>query len=387
MHSQKVSFPSPQGFIIAATLDLPDGKPRGFALFSHCFAGSRFTPAAARVCKTLAELGIAALRFDYPGLGQSGGDFADTTFHTNTADLLAAYTWLERNYEAPQLLIGHSLGGAIALRASLEMPKVKALATIGAPFDPAHAVLHIADHISDADENGSVVVSLAGRDLTISRRFLEVLADLNPEDYMRRVRKPLLICHSPMDQTVGIDNAGKIFTLARYPKSLIALDKTDHLLTREGTAQRAGRLIATWASDYLDPRDDAAEPLPEGGANSVSVPVGRFADRVTTPRLELTTDRAKQDGGKNAGPSPDDLIAAALVSGVSEHVRQIAQADRVRNLDRVMVHAEPDPDGWYLHIDLKGELSDSDRDLLLAAAAQAPVLLTVPSAKLVEPRE
>ena len=252
MRSISAKVPSSTGLSMAATIDLPDGEPRAWALFSHCFTGSRFTPAAARVCKTLADQGIACLRFDFPGLGQSEGNFAETSFSENVRDLVAAYEWLRFHHEAPQLLIGHSVGGAAALKAAAHMPELKAVATIGAPFDPAHAVLHFADRISDVDEQGSVWLTLGGRDIEISRHYLEDLAEVNPEEYIHRVRRPLLILHSPTDQTVGIDNAQKIFMVARYPKSLLAIDKVDHLVTRQGTAQRVARLIYTWADAYLD---------------------------------------------------------------------------------------------------------------------------------------
>lgn len=238
---------------MAATIDLPDGEPLAWAMFSHCFTGSRFTPAAARVCKTLAADGIACLRFDFPGLGQSEGTFAQTSFSENVDDLVAAAQWLEANHEAPRLLIGHSLGGAAAIKATPRIPSLKAVATIGAPFDPAHSVLHFADKISDIDSNGSYTVTLGGRDMEVSREYLEDLAEINPEAYIHTIRRPLLILHSPTDQTVGIDNAQKIFISARYPKSLVSLDKVDHLCTKSGAAQRAARIIRAWADDYLRP--------------------------------------------------------------------------------------------------------------------------------------
>ena len=248
---------------MAATIDYPDGTsiepkdseqhPKLWAIFSHCFTGSRFTPAAARVCKYLAAQGVACLRFDYPGLGQSDGDFEKTSFSENVADLKAVSDWIAENYHVrPQLLIGHSLGGAAALKAAPTLPGLKAVATIGAPFDPAHAVLHFADKISEVDENGAVTVTLGGRDIVISRHYLEDLAEINPEAYLHKVNVPLMILHSPIDQTVGIDNAQNIFLSTRYPKSLVALDRTDHLCTRTGTAQYAASVIHTWALRYIE---------------------------------------------------------------------------------------------------------------------------------------
>ena len=251
MPSKNVTFTGSTGETIAATIDLPDGEPRAWALFAHCFTCNRKVPGAARTCRALAKQGIACLRFDFTGLGESGGNFADTTFLTNVDDLVAAYEFMDAEYEAPSLLMGHSLGGAAAILAGQRMPKVKAVATIGAPFDPAHSIFHFADAIGDIDAHGTQTLSIAGRDIPISREFLETLADINPETYIHKLRRPLLLLHSPTDQTVGIDSAQKIFLVARYPKSLMCLDKADHLMIKPGAPQRAADLIRTWVEAYL----------------------------------------------------------------------------------------------------------------------------------------
>ena len=251
MPSKNVTFTGSTGETIAATIDLPDGEPRAWALFAHCFTCNRKVPGAARTCRALAKQGIACLRFDFTGLGESGGNFADTTFLTNVDDLVAAYEFMDAEYEAPSLLMGHSLGGAAAILAGQRMPKVKAVATIGAPFDPAHSIFHFADAIGDIDAHGTQTLSIAGRDIPSSRDFLETLADINPETYIHKLRKPLLLLHSPTDQTVGIDSAQKIFLVARYPKSLMCLDKADHLMIKPGAPQRAADLIRTWVEAYL----------------------------------------------------------------------------------------------------------------------------------------
>lgn len=251
MPTKHLKLTGSTGETLAASIDLPDGKPRAWALFGHCFTCNRMVPGASRTCKALAKKGIAAFRFDFTGLGQSTGDFGETTFQTNIDDLKAAYEFMEAEFEAPSLLIGHSLGGAAALNAGHDMPKVKAVATIGAPFDPAHSIVRIAGDISTVDEHGTQVLQIEGRGIPISREFLEVLADYNPEVYLGQLRKPLLILHSPTDQTVGIDSAQKIFQVSRYPKSLMSLDRADHLLTRAKSAARAADLIYAWADSYL----------------------------------------------------------------------------------------------------------------------------------------
>ena len=381
MHSVSVKLPGSSGQMMAGTLDIPDSPPVAWAMFSHCFTGSRFTPAAARVCKALAERGIACLRFDFPGLGQSEGNFAETSFSSNVADLVAAYRWLEQNHSAPQLLIGHSLGGAAALKAGAQMPKLRAVATIGAPFDPAHSVLHFADRISEVDANGAVTLTLGGRELTISRDYLEDLAEINPEAYLGGLRRPLLLLHAPTDQTVGIDNAQKIFQLSRYPKSLIALDKADHLCTRPGVAQRAANLIRTWVEPYLADESGAGDTdvMPEGVAEARSIPAGKFTDLVRIERETITTDRERSLGGRNLGLSPTSLLIAALASATSQSIRIAAKEARIRGLDDVKVTVSrvvgSDEEATVLRrrIELIGDLDEGERSELLATAGTSVI--------------
>ncbi|ALU21451.1 alpha/beta hydrolase [Corynebacterium pseudotuberculosis] len=380
MHSVSVKVPSSKGYQMAGTIDFPDAPPAAFALFAHCFTGSRFTPAAARVSKTLADLGIACLRFDFPGLGQSEGNFAETCFSENVEDIRAAAQWLKDNYTAPQLLIGHSLGGAASLKAATDMPSIKAVATIGAPFDPAHAVLHFADRISEVDETGAVTLLLGGRDITISREFLEDLAETNPEAYLPRLRKPLLILHSPTDTTVGVDNAQLIFRTTRYPKSLVALHKVDHLVTKQGAAQQAARIIRTWAAQHLTTENtpENAYKIPESAAIARSIPAGTFTDHVQTGMHSFTTDREKSQGGKNLGYTPMALIASALAAASSQAIRSVAKEKRISSLKNVNVTVEKiltANDDAQLHrkIELIGELSGEERTILLAAAKKNEV--------------
>nr|WP_082353410.1 alpha/beta fold hydrolase [Corynebacterium deserti] len=365
--------------MMAATLDLPDTDPLAYAMFAHCFTGSRFTPAAARVSKTLAESGIACLRFDFPGLGQSEGEFSETSFSSNVHDIVAASKWLEENHSAPQLLIGHSLGGAASLKAATLISSLKAVATLGAPFDPAHAVLHFADRIGDVDDQGAVTLTLGGRDVTISREFLEDLAETNPEDHLRKLRKPLLLLHSPIDQTVGVDNAQLIFRVTRYPKSLVSLDKADHLLTKDGTAQRAAHIIRTWVEPYLVPENetDSQVALPEGVAESTTIKSSKYGAAVRTGKFELITDREKINGGKGLGYTPTSLLVSALAAATSQSIRQAALEGRIKGLDdvrvsisRVVTGEGSDPAQIRLRrqISLIGDLSADDTAELLAAA-------------------
>ncbi|AZA13503.1 alpha/beta fold hydrolase [Corynebacterium choanae] len=393
MHSFSVAIPAHAGTNMAGTIDMPDQQPVAWAVFAHCFTGSRFTPAASRVCKRLAAQGVACLRFDFPGLGQSEGDFAETSFSSNVLDLVSAYHWLEETYEAPKLLIGHSLGGAASLKAATLMPKLKAVATIGAPFDPAHAVLHFADRISEVDERGAVTLSLGGRDVTISRPFLEDLAEINPEQHIPKLRKPLLILHSPIDQTVGIDNAQNIFLTARYPKSLVALEKVDHLLTKPGAAHRAADIIRAWADEYFTDADELADRMPEGVASSTSIPAGRFTDLVRFDDTTITTDRERSLGGKGLGLSPTSLLLSALAAATSQAIRIAAKDQRIRGLDNVdvevsrVIGAPEFAMQLRRRISLHGDLTDQERKFLLESAGDSCIEQIITGAATIEDRD
>ncbi len=373
MLSLNVKVPSSTGTMMAGTIDQPDHPAEAYAIFAHCFAGSRHTPGASRISKKLTEYGIATLRFDFPGLGQSEGDFRDTSFSQNVDDIVAAAQWLAENYQAPQLLMGHSLGGAAALRAATrpELKRtLKAVATVGAPFDPAHSVLHYADKIGEADASGSVTVTLGGRDLVISREFLLDLADTNPESYLPRLRKPLLLLHSPIDQTVGIDNAQSIFQLTRYPKSLMALDKADHLLTRQGSAQRAADIIGSWVRQYINPQF-VPEPTTDTNAVSYSARGTRYGDVVRTSNRAITTDRAKNSGGKGQGMTSTGLFMSALAVSSSQAIREAAKG---MELDDVRVEvAHTGEASFTRQISLYGHLTDEERAKLMEAATRSRI--------------
>lgn len=327
MQSVNVTFPSSTNTTIAATIDFPDAAPKAFAVFAHCFAGNRHNPGASRVCKRLAAHGYAALRFDLPGLGQSEGSYADTSFTQHVADIQAAAAFLAREYCAPQLLIGHSLGGAASLAAASGIPSLKAVSTIGAPFDPAHSVHLYADSIADIDENGVMDVNVGGRTLPMSRAFLEDLANTDPVSYLAKLRVPLLILHSPTDTTVGIDSAQNIFRSTRYPKSLVALNnRIDHLLTKQGAAAAAADQIEHWAQQYLVP-DNAPEETGPDTVVTHSSRGTRFGVVHTTNGSTFTGDKAKTNGGKGVGLSVEGLLLAAL----AQHTVQAAQ-EAGRNL-------------------------------------------------------
>ena len=375
MQSVNVSLPSSTGTAIAGTIDFPDSHPQAFAIFAHCFAGSRHTPGAARVSKQLTNFGIATLRFDFPGLGQSEGDFADTCFSQNVADIQAAADWLAQNYSAPQLLMGHSLGGAAALAAANNIPSLKAVATIGAPFDPAHSVLHYADKIGEVDANGEVEVTLGGRALTISRLFLEDLAETNPEDYLPRLRKPLMVLHSPIDQTVGIDNAQNIFRTTRYPKSLVALDKADHLVTKQGAAARAADLIGAWAEQFIVP-ESIPTPVAEDSALAIPAVGTRMGVVVRHNDRSVSADRTKKNGGKGQGFTAEGLLMSAVATASTQAIKEAGKAQKIdaKVLEAVSVRVSQESESCFTRtVTLPGFLSADQQRALADAAASTTI--------------
>ncbi len=249
--SHRVEFPGTQGHTLAARLDLPPSPPHAFAVFAHCFTCSKDTRAAVYISAALVAQGIAVLRFDFTGLGGSAGDFANTNFSSNVGDLVAAADWLRREHRAPQLLVGHSLGGAAVLAAAPHIAEAKAVATVNAPADPAHVLQHLVQAKSEILAQGEAEVQLGGRPFRLKRQFIDDIEAHKLDAIVTRLGKALMVFHAPHDQTVGIDNAAHLFTAARHPKSFVSLDDADHLLSRKGDALYVGEVLAAWAKRYL----------------------------------------------------------------------------------------------------------------------------------------
>lgn len=313
MQSLQVTFPGSGGHQLSARLEMPAGEPAAFALFAHCFTCSKDSLAAVKVSRALAERGIATLRFDFTGLGGSGGDFGNTNFSSNVADLVAAADYLRREHQAPALLIGHSLGGAAVLAAAGSVPESVAVATIGAPYDTAHVEGRLITAISGIENTGEAVARLGGRTFTVSKQLLDDLREQRQEEHIANLRRALLVLHAPADDVVGIENATRIFVAAKHPKSFISLDDTDHLLTRSTDADYVAGVIVAWASRYLP--EPARLTQPEAAEGRVIVEEtghGRFQQALTIGPHRLIADEPTAQGGLGSGPSPYDLLAAGL---------------------------------------------------------------------------
>ena len=249
--SERLSFHGGEGAELAARLDLPEGELRGYALFAHCFTCSKDVHASRRIATGLAARGFAVMRFDFTGLGSSQGDFASTNFSSNLADLLRAVDYLRKEYEPPSVLIGHSLGGAAILSVAADVPEAKAVVALGAPADADHVLHNFSAHLDEIEAAGAAEVSLGGRNFTIRKQFLDDLSGHSVTDRISRMGKPLMILHSPIDETVGIENAARIYTAAKHPKSFVSLDTANHLLTDQKDSEFVSEVIAAWASRYI----------------------------------------------------------------------------------------------------------------------------------------
>jgi putative redox protein len=337
VRTERFQFTGADGQQLAATLDLPERDPVAYALFAHCFTCGMNVLAAKRIARALAEQGIAVLRFDFTGIGASEGEFANSTFSSNVADLVRAADHLRETRKAPAILIGHSLGGAAILAAAGQIPEAKAVVTIAAPSDPAHVTGMFKDRIEDIRTLGNVEVSLAGRPFHIKREFLDDIAEHNLATHIARLHKALLILHSPTDNTVGIDNATHIFVAAKHPKSFISLAGADHLLNQKRDAEYVADVIAAWVSRYLDAAPAQATEAEQPRRVTVQESgQSKFQQEVTVGPHYLIADEPASAGGQDSGPNPYDFLLTGLGACTSMTMRMYADRKSLP-LDRVTV--------------------------------------------------
>jgi putative redox protein len=392
MNLQKITFQNNEGETLSGRLEMPaDRHPHNFAIFAHCFTCTKNLLAVKNISRALTANGFAVLRFDFTGLGESEGDFEDTNFSGNVSDLIAASRFLETKYKAPTLLIGHSLGGAAALFAAAEIASIKAVATIGAPSSPVHVKHLFKSTLHEINESGKALVNLSGRDFTIKKQFLDDLENKSLATVVENLRKPILILHSPQDDTVGIKNAEAIYKAARHPKSFISLDGADHLLMRKEDSIYAGQLIAGWSQRYIDSNEDVVLATKHQVVASLDAADG-FTTAMKVGSHFLTADEPIDFGGNNYGPSPYELVSAGL-SACTVMTLQMYAKRKGWALDNVKVHTsfgkshaedcqdcETDSaklDTFHREITLSGNLDEKQKLRMLQIADKCPVHKTL----------
>ncbi|MCQ8185747.1 bifunctional alpha/beta hydrolase/OsmC family protein [Parvularcula maris] len=391
----KTTFKGASGAELAARLDLPTGKPKAFALFAHCFTCSKDLTASRAVATALTKAGIGVLRFDFTGLGNSGGDFASTNFSMNLGDLERAAQYLAENYQAPKLLVGHSLGGAAVIAVAAKLPYVEAVATIAAPSDVGHIKEQFGGDLQKIMEDGEAEVRLAERPFTIQKQFIEDLDAHNVQKSAHELRRPLLILHAPTDDTVGIENATRLFTSAKHPKSFVSLDTADHLLTNKADAVYAAEVIAAWARRYIGDGPTQAEGAEEEamGVTVRETGQGKFQAMIKAgPHLMMADEPRSVPGGMGSAPNPYEYLCAALGACTTMTLRMYADFKKVP-LDRVTVEVDhekrhasdveeamdhtPKRDHFTRKITLEGNLDEQQRKRLLEIADRCPVHQTM----------
>lgn len=390
MRFKKVSFKNSDGQALSGRLDFPlIGKPKAYVLFAHCFTCSKNLKSVDHISNAFTLQGMAVLRFDFTGLGQSKGEFADTNFSSNLSDLKDAYSFLEKYYEAPQIMVGHSLGGAAVLHVSGELKNVKAVATIGAPSTSDHVAHLLENGKKELEEKGEADVNIGGRTFKMKKQFLDDLEEKKGESVIKNLKRSLLVIHSPQDKIVGIENAQEIYVEAMHPKSFVSLDGSDHLMTKEADARYAGSIISSWSSRYIKVQEQ--EEAPEG---EVWTRVGAkgFTTEVIAGRHQMIADEPPSVGGADEGPTPYGYLLSGLGACTAMTLRMYADHKKI-DLQEVEVKLTHDKihqqdgensesskgkiDQIKRKIKLIGDLTDEQRKRLIEIADRCPVHKTL----------
>jgi putative redox protein len=399
MPTEKLSFTGHAGDTLAARLDMPEGPHLATALFAHCFTCSKDITAARRIAARLSGMGIAVLRFDFTGLGHSDGEFENTSFTSNVDDLIAACEALDARGMSPALAIGHSLGGAAVLKAAPMMDSIRAVVTIGAPFDPSHVTHNFAEAIPRIVDQGVAEVSLGGRPFRIGREFVSDVSQANLETAIAGLDAALLVLHAPRDATVGIENASDIFLAAKHPKSFVTLDDADHLITRAADAEYAADVIAAWSKRYLDLAEPEPQPdIPEGVMRVTEADAKGFLQDVQSGAHHILADEPAKFGGTNMGLTPYGFISAGLGACTSMTIRMYARRKGwpLTGISVDILHAKehaPDAENAGQKVDhferiihLTGDLSEEQRNRLREIANKCPVHRTLEQSSTVTTR-
>lgn len=392
MRSERITFTNAEGIELSGRLELPlNEKPLNFAIFAHCFTCSKDLRAVRNITLALSQKGFGVLRFDFTGLGQSGGDFENTNFTSNVNDIQAAADFLKNNYQAPDLLIGHSLGGTAVLMAGSKMDHVKAIATIGAPSHPEHVLKMLREDMEEIRKQGKATVTLAGREFRITSQFVEDVQEQTLKKTLEEMRnKSVLILHSPQDETVEVSNARQLYEILHHPKSFVSLDGADHLLSEGSDSLYAGDVIAAWVQRYIDKEEK--EPLKTDEQIVALLDEGPFLTEILAGPHHLLADEPVEVGGSNLGPTPYEFLGSGLGACTAMTIKMYSDR-KGWPLEEVKVHLSYDSN--YLEdceqcenedrkigkferiVELRGDLDKDQRQRLLQIAEKCPVHKTL----------
>ena len=389
--SRQITLTNRHGLNLSARLDYPAGRPRGWAIFAHCFTCSKDILAASKVSQGLAMEGIGVLRIDFTGLGKSEGAFEDTSFTSNIDDLATAAQWLEENVEPVSLLVGHSLGGAAVLAAAPHIQSLKGVATIGAPADPQHVKHLFHDHLDELNRNGKANVTIGGRPITIGKGFVDDLLEHDAKTTIAALNVDLLILHSPLDQIVGIENAAMIYGAAKHPKSFISLDRADHLLSHDADSLFAAKIISAWAARSLDQHEET-NTAEDDALTVQSSPDSMLAHDITVGNHRLRADEPLDfPGGRDTGPAPYDFLKAGLGACTAITIRMVAERKKwpLEGCKVVVRHHSEgegvDKEDYFTReLMLDGPLDQEQREYLKGIANKCPVHRTLEKASHVD---
>ena len=401
MGTQKLEIKNSRGNSLYATLELPSNqRPHAYAIFAHCFTCSSTLIAAKNISRSLTNHGIGVVRFDFTGLGRSGGEFSDSHFSGNVQDLLDVHAFIKENYMAPTLLVGHSLGGAAVIDAASRLEDVKAVATIGAPSSVEHTKKHFSHRIDEIPAKGEIEVDIGGRPFKINKEFVEGFESTDLLKIVHDLRKPILIMHAPFDKTVEIKSAQDLFLNAFHPKSFVSLDGADHLLSDKQDSIYAGDVIGSWVKRYFPVDNETAlDTKNEQLVGHLNLLEDNFTTAIQTSSHCITADEPTDAGGDDFGPSPYDLLSASLAACTAMTLKLYAQR-KEWNLEEVYVYishskrhindlGEENEKGRYLdHISKKmeliGDLTEEQKEKLMEIASKCPVHKTLKSEVLIE---
>ncbi len=394
MSLSKVTFTNAEGQTLSGRLELPaDQHPHNFALFAHCFTCNKNLGAVRNISRGLTSQGFGVLRFDFTGLGESEGDFADTNFSGNVEDLVAAADFLAKEFKAPSLLVGHSLGGAAAIFAAAQIDSIQAVATIGAPSNPKHVKHLLKSGLEEIEASGKAVVNLSGRDFTIKKQFLDDLDTKSLPEVAKNLNKALLVMHSPQDTTVGIKNAEEIYHAAKHPKSFVTLEGADHLLMRKEDSVYAGKVIAGWSSRYVNIPETPKISSQHHVVASLGDAEG-FTTQMKVGNHYMVADEPESVGGNDFGPTPYELVSAGLSACTAMTIKMYV-ARKGWDLQNIEVHTSYDKkhmvdcencedptakiDTFEREIKLEGNLDEKQITRILQIADKCPVHKTLHS--------